>query len=274
MEGIHGSSAAQTPTHFEQESINYDEVNDHVSAEVGVAEEAYLERIADLEQQFTEADDTEVRDAIRDEIERMESKFDDFLEQVDDLSGSPFSDDAADDTSTYWDDQNADELRDVVDDFRQDIADSYADFGTVTGDTVSDTSESSDDFEPVTVEKTFTVSEEFQAALEESSEAGEATEAADSGETTAAADSGDSGGGAVDSADFNGTSTQEMVDLLQNDPDAFREEMGDLDAEERQDLMLTVQQELQQMNQMFQMMSQFSQAMHDTQSAVIQNMRV
>ena len=67
----------------------------------------------------------------------------------------------------------------------------------------------------------------------------------------------------------------EMVNLLSSDPNAFMEELQSIeDPQERAAMMTLVQGQLQQINQLFSMVSQFSQAMHDTSKAIISNLRV
>ncbi len=66
----------------------------------------------------------------------------------------------------------------------------------------------------------------------------------------------------------------QMLELFQNDPEAFYEALKDLPAEDRMMMMNLVQTQMQQINQMFSMMSQLSQAVHDTHKAIINNLRV
>lgn len=68
---------------------------------------------------------------------------------------------------------------------------------------------------------------------------------------------------------------REAIELFNRDPLAFYDALKDVDnPQDRMMLMNMVQTELQQINQLFSMMSQFSQSIHDTQKAVINNLRV
>ena len=67
----------------------------------------------------------------------------------------------------------------------------------------------------------------------------------------------------------------EMMNLFHNDQAAFFEALQDIEnPTTRMEMMSMVQNELQKINQLFSMMSQFSQAVHDTHKAVINNLRV
>ncbi len=69
-------------------------------------------------------------------------------------------------------------------------------------------------------------------------------------------------------------SVDELVSMLANDPDAFMEYMKSLDPEDRNHVNQVVQSQLQQINQMNAMMTNFAKAMHDTNKAIINNYRV
>lgn len=93
-------------------------------------------------------------------------------------------------------------------------------------------------------------------------------EAADVGETAEVSASGDPGD--VDTRD-----PRAMMELFSRDPDAFYEALLSItDPQERMAMMSSIQNELQKINQLFTMMSQFSQSIHDTHKAVINNLRV
>lgn len=98
-------------------------------------------------------------------------------------------------------------------------------------------------------------------------------DATDAPDTTDAPDSTDASKAAgKTAADFD---VHEMVNLLSSDPNAFMEELQSIeDPQERAAMMTLVQGQLQQINQLFSMVSQFSQAMHDTSKAIISNLRV
>ena len=82
-------------------------------------------------------------------------------------------------------------------------------------------------------------------------------------------------GGSEGNEVADSTDPQEMMELFLNDPEAFYDALNEVkNPEERMMLMNMVQTRLQQINQLFSMMSQFSQSVHDTQKAVINNLRV
>ncbi len=66
----------------------------------------------------------------------------------------------------------------------------------------------------------------------------------------------------------------DLVNMLANDPDAFMDYMSSLDPEQRNIVNQSVQMQLQQINQMNSMMTNFAKAMHDTNKAIINNFRV
>jgi hypothetical protein len=80
--------------------------------------------------------------------------------------------------------------------------------------------------------------------------------------------------GGEDVHHFIGMTPEELVNQMDKDPKAFYSELRNMGGQDRADVMQQVQTHLQQMNQLFSMMSQMSQAMHDTTKAVISNLRV
>lgn len=66
----------------------------------------------------------------------------------------------------------------------------------------------------------------------------------------------------------------EWVAAFEDDPKAFFDQMKDLSSEERAAILTTVQNEIQETNQLFSMLSNIQSAMHDTQKAMISNLRV
>jgi Mg2+ and Co2+ transporter CorA len=106
----------------------------------------------------------------------------------------------------------------------------------------------------------------------------------DTGATSGAGDNPDVGApassgktssqGADDVHHFIGKTPDELVNLMDKDPQAFYGELRNLSPNDRSMVMQQVQLHLQQMNQLFSMMSQMSQSLHDTTKAVISNLRV
>lgn len=90
------------------------------------------------------------------------------------------------------------------------------------------------------------------------SASGGATSAAGSGGATSAADH-----------DFDA-----MVNLMSTDPQAVMEQLQSMPIEERGAYMQMLQTQLQQLNQLFSAMSNFSKSEHDTSKAMINNLRV
>lgn len=95
-----------------------------------------------------------------------------------------------------------------------------------------------------------------------------------SGGTSGASGTGGVGGaGAPDSS--GGTSgASDLLNLANQDPDAFMSKMKNMSPEERQAAMFSMQQQMQTMNQMFSMMTNLAKVMHDTAKAAINNLRV
>lgn len=86
-------------------------------------------------------------------------------------------------------------------------------------------------------------------------------------------------GGATSSSgdDFKSVSDmdpQKMLDLMSTNPEKFMEELSSLRPEDRAAFMQTIQTQLQQINQLFSTMSNFAKSQHDTNKAVINNLRV
>lgn len=84
------------------------------------------------------------------------------------------------------------------------------------------------------------------------------------------AESGDSDS----SMDLTDIDVDNMVNLMTTDPQAAMAELKKLPAEDRSIAMQMITQNLQNMNQMFSMMSNVTKTLHDTSKAIINNMRV
>lgn len=251
---IDNATSANQPAQFarDAEKIDVGAINDHnpqLASEIQTVEESFQDRIDDLAQQIEDTDDPHREMQLEREIMDLERHFDDVQSMVED---APVDHMVLGDKAIH-------EVRGAIDDLHATIADSYAELGaaTVSSDQEVDLPQSASIDEGVVSDL------EGTAKTDESSQMGE-TESTE-------------GGGEAESSSSDAladTNVEELVNTLSNDPDAFMEEMSNLDPEERNAMMTAVQQQLQDINQMFQMTSQFSQAMHDTQSAVIQNMRV
>lgn len=90
------------------------------------------------------------------------------------------------------------------------------------------------------------------------------------------ADEGASAGGesGVGAMEFGGKTVNQMVEMMDGDPNALMGHLDSLGEEDRQMAMQMLNQRLQQMNQMFSMMSNMAKSLHDTAKAAINNMRV
>ncbi len=66
----------------------------------------------------------------------------------------------------------------------------------------------------------------------------------------------------------------QLVREFESDPEAFFAKVGDMSSEVRQGLMMKLQGEIQEDNQLFGMLTNFMKAMHDTEKAIIANLRV
>lgn len=82
------------------------------------------------------------------------------------------------------------------------------------------------------------------------------------------------GGGAADGTSFDDANIDRMVELASTNPQALMDELKGMKLEDRTMIMNMVQQQLQEINQMFSMMSNMQKSIHDTQKAMINNFRV
>jgi hypothetical protein len=224
--------------------------------------EVFDDRIADLQAQIDGSDNPAERMALSDEIMHLENVIggleDDLQSVASGLieSGQFTMIDLRDNPELVFD-AAADGVCDLISDYRAQISESYANFGTdglTPGPSLSGDSPKIDP----------SVAGALSGVNESAEDGTGGVDAAGGGE----------GGADLEEANVDGASAEELVNMLSTDPDAFMEEMQNLDPEERGATMMMVQQQLQQINQMFSMMSQFSQSIHDTQKAVIQNLRV
>lgn len=76
------------------------------------------------------------------------------------------------------------------------------------------------------------------------------------------------------SSDMAFKDVDSAVALFENDPEAFFQKMSELPSEERGQWLMMIQQEIQQTNQLISALTNFQKAQHDTQKAVLANIRV
>lgn len=81
-------------------------------------------------------------------------------------------------------------------------------------------------------------------------------------------------GGGIGAMEFGGKTVDELNAMMQNDPQGLMDHLGTLSPEDKQMAMQMMSQSLQEMNQMFSMMSNIAKSHHDTAKAAINNMRV
>ncbi len=247
-------------------------------------EESFHERMAHLEHQLENTDNPQQKLALEEEMQMLEGEFESFenrvesgaIEFAEQIDGSGTIASVLENVAGMRQELALEALEDMVGDFRSTLADSYAQFGTA-------------DMPPdlvVSVGGDLPIGDETLAELGGPCQVPADTMTEETGQTQGTEASGEIGGaeqtdGAGETGETDGgaeagdlADPEEMVNLLSSDPQAFMEELGDMDPEDRNTMMMAVQTQMQEINQMFQMASQFSQAMHDTQTSVIQNMRV
>ncbi len=258
--------AAECPRGVVDELISYEradqndlgKVSHQLANEVKQIEQNFVNRVADLRAQHAETDDPLVKMDLEQEIRELEQSMAD-LRDVSERSRLQGS-------SSY-----ESSVRTVAEEFRNQIRDSYVNFGTWDSP-ASDPAGSLSINRPALMDR-LDVDDlrRVSGGIMDRVWNGGEEQVRTNNETDAKAEGANEETKSIGEMSEN---MNEMVNLLATDPDAFMEELSDLEPEERNTMMMTVQTQLQQMNQLFQMTSQFSQAMHDTQSAIIQNMRV
>ena len=272
MTSINAAGGA-TQANFEFDPIEMERLEDidpNLAAHVDNVEQAYQERMDDLAQQIEDTDDPrrtlDLQGAMR-ELERdfgefhdqIESACADFETNADILEGfdevMPFMDLSGQVDGRVSEAAAAlgEDIIDALDGFQEVIAESYAEYGTAT--VSGEVEAQSPPICPVEPQVARDISDNPDVMGDYQAD-------------------GAAGAPDVASMEHEGKTIDELVDLLQNDPEAFRDAMSELDAEERAATMSLVQNQLQEVNQLFNMMTQFSQAMHDTSKAIIQNLRV
>lgn len=271
------ASAASDLLDIQDNILDTDALADHdpvLGNAVETLEESFHERMAHLEYQMENASNPMEKLALEEELMNLEQEFAKFENLVEnnlmDIGELPG---LAGTMMSTQQDQLLEAVEDAVGDLRSTLMDSYAEFGTAG---------MAPDVEVVVTAGSEHVGEDAATELggpcQVPAEGGvEGSAQAQAGQTAGTeASSGTAGADPSSGAegDTDLPNPEEMVNLLSNDPEAFMDQLSDLDPEDRNSMMMAVQTQMQQINQMFQMASQFSQAMHDTQSAVIQNMRV
>lgn len=83
-----------------------------------------------------------------------------------------------------------------------------------------------------------------------------------------------SSSGSAPALDSLMSNPEQLVDFYNRDPEGFARFYKDLSADDKQMLMTRLNQEMQQTNQLFSLISNLLQASHQTARAVIQNLRV
>lgn len=73
---------------------------------------------------------------------------------------------------------------------------------------------------------------------------------------------------------FGGKTVEEMANMMKDNPEALMEHLDDLPHSQKQAAMQAIQERLQEINQMYSMLSNMQKSMHDTSKAIINNMRV
>lgn len=260
--------ATQTNLNIEPMDLQgIEDIDPNLAAHVEDMEQAYQGRMNDLHQQIEDSGDPQRQLELQGEIRELQGEFDDFqadignvcsnvqaaIDKENSINNVPLIN-MGDQLSQRVGAMASDKVNELLDDFQATLSESYAEMGTATvpGD--------------LDIQNPPICPTGPQAAGEIS----------DDPNIMEDINGASAGGGPpdVDAATADGSSVEDMLDLFQNDPDAFQAAMGDMDAEERGAMMMAVQNQLQEINQLFNMMSQFSQVMHDTSSAIIQNLRV
>lgn len=95
-----------------------------------------------------------------------------------------------------------------------------------------------------------------------------------SGTSGASGSSSASGSTGLGAMEFGGKSVDQMMEMMNSDPQALMSHLSGMDAEDKNMAMQMIQQRLQEINRMFSMMSNMQKAAHDTAKAAINNMRV
>ena len=236
----------QVQSDYQLESVNTWQLADedpNLASQVDSVKASTQDRLDDLATQIANTNDPQLKMELEQEEMEVERAFTAFKESVEDfckVQGGGL-------VHKFTEDIN-----ELVSDLRSTVTDSFTEFGTAT------------------------VPADIETQIPNSCpvDSSDFLPGDDAYIDKAADDAADDVAGASEGDGESKVDIDEMVNLLQNDPDAFTEAMQDVDANDRMAVMAGIQEQVQQVNQLFSMMTQFSQAMHDTSKAVIQNLRV
>lgn len=282
-----GASHRAHDINTELDLVQTSKMNPHVAQHVDSAQHAMQERIDDLQQQIRQSGDPSEKMALENEIMGLEEAFDAFKGEVAKLSAD-LPGLVGKLAGNVLDKLNAPALREAVSDFRNLIAESYQDFGTANMPAQSFCGTMAI-HEPVTMGSQFPhlgidlseltrslaplITPDVKAQIVRDAPGAESVEKSDGAsksEGSAQAD-GARESGEAEKSDFNAS---EMLELFNDDPMAFYDQLGSMSPEDRNTAMMMIQNEMQQINQMFSMVSNLAKSMHDTSKAMINNMRV
>ncbi|RDV38710.1 hypothetical protein DV096_07845 [Bradymonadaceae bacterium TMQ3] len=274
-----GGINQQSPIDYEP--IDMALVKPEVASKVAEVESDFLARIDDLKAQIAEDPRSARALELKGEVTRLENAFRDFSESVTSFVTTT-------DEGVPWIHEDThllprEMLQGFVREMQVELGASYETYGTAVGGggvtTASELTMSSMELRAPKLSN-------LQVSKHHVSEAGKAllrrmetNEGVEKGGNTQGSGATDSPGASSETKEGGKTAADfevaEMVNLLSSDPDAFMQELSAIvDPQERAALMTLVQSKLQQINQLFSMVSQFSQAMHDTSKAIISNLRV
>ncbi len=77
-----------------------------------------------------------------------------------------------------------------------------------------------------------------------------------------------------EASEYSKMTPDKLLRKMESDPEGFYRSLGDLPSEERNVIMMRLNQEIQTNNQIFSAISNMQKALHDTQKAVLANLRV
>ncbi|MFU8804809.1 MAG: hypothetical protein ACNA8W_13425 [Bradymonadaceae bacterium] len=241
----------ETPKHQDiSDKILLMQVPQEVRANLQSAQGAFQERMGDLQQQLKTETDPKRTLQLENEISNLKSSFEDFsnkmslMGKAERLNSIPLLNARADV-----------DFKAAITEFRSELIESYDRIGMAD----------------VKLEKLFACPVAADDGAGPPEKAGDAAGSAGAGASGAG-----EAGGADKTGDhkFIGMTPDQLVNTMEKDQSAFYAELKNMGVEDRQLVMQQVQNHLQQINQMFSMLSQMSQAMHDTAKAVISNLRV
>ena len=274
MTSVQGTSTAGVMGTEAAVAVDTSQLSSHLATALDRAAQMIGDRIADLLQQIAGSSSGAEGAELQQEVDRLQGALDRFSDQVHELNNRNGMQMGA--------------LHSAVSELRGEIAESYSNFGTAEVDAGTFAEAGAVEQEPVrlglfgriadrivgrVMDQVQAMADKFRTALQ-APPATEGTAAATSAETTTSEATTQASEAAAAPTEVDAEDPAQMLALYNQDPQAFYEQLKELPAEERAMMMHMVQTEMQQINQMFTMMSQLSQAMHDTQKAIINNLRV